>query len=76
MEKNTNKKCKASDLVVSQRYSLSNTLIDRYVFIVRDISDEFITIEYLDGFRATVHKKDRFSKYYEFPLSSLEKELL
>ena len=76
MAKKLEKLCESDSLIVGKRYSLSSkNLIDKYIFIVNNIKNDYIHITYLDGEKGAMPLKNRCT-VFEFPFSSLEKELL
>jgi hypothetical protein len=76
MAKKLEKRCEPNNLILGERYSISPTnLINEFVFVVTDIDDTFATFTYLDGSKGLMPVDYGFA-VYEFPFSSLEKELL
>ena len=76
MEKKLEKLCEASSFILGGRYCLSpSNVIDAYVFIVTSVDDTWVRFTFLDGVRGSAATKLGI-KAFEFPLSSLEKELL
>lgn len=76
MAKKLEKRCKFADVEVGQRYSMSeNNCGSEYVFVVTKIEDMFVSFTYLDGLKGILPKK-AIKAVFEFPFSSLEKELL
>ena len=77
MELKLEKKCRPAELEVGKRYAIG--ACGRYPFIVTCINYErgFVLLNYLnDPLDGVVYLDNSFVYYYEFPLSSLEKELL
>ena len=75
MEKKLEKICKyRKELKVGERYSLSNLKIFDYSFIVTDINEYEVRVVYSDGMVGLIHYEPFM--VYEYPLTSLEKELL
>lgn len=76
MEKKLEKLCKFKDVEVGQRYSMSeNNFCSEYVFVVNKIDNKFVRFTYLDGLKGIL-PKNAIEAVFEFPFSSLEKELL
>lgn len=76
MVKKLEKLCKFKDVEVGQRYSLSENNCDgEFVFVVNKIEDKFVRFTYLDGLKGVL-LKNTIETVFEFPFSSLEKELL
>lgn len=76
MAKKLEKLCKFKDVEVGQRYSMSeNKCGSEYVFVVTKIEDKFVRFTYLDGLKGIL-PKNAIETVFEFPFSSLEKELL
>lgn len=76
MEQKLEKIYKAPDLKLGSRYSLSHKVRPAFTFIVTEIDDIHVTIKWADGVLGSVHLKETNIDFYEFPFSSLEKELL
>jgi hypothetical protein len=76
MELKLEKKCSANDLEVGKRYAIGQC--GRYPFIVSSVNHDrgFVLLKYLDGTHDGLVYLNTPCYYYEFPLSSLEKELL
>lgn len=82
MELKLEKKCRADELEIGNRYAIG--ACGRYPFIVTSINYDrgYLLLKYLDGLQEGLiylytpsgHTPSMY--YYEFPLSSLEKELL
>lgn len=76
MVKRLEKRCEAINLILGERYCISSTnIIDEFTFVVTAIDDDWAVFTYLDGSKGTMPLQTGFS-FYEFPFSSLEKELL
>ena len=76
MEKKLEKSCEPENLIVGERYCISSTnIVDKFIFIVDNIENEWVNFTYLDGSKGSISVKNGFH-VYEFTLSSLEKELL
>jgi hypothetical protein len=77
METKLEKSCKPNELQVGNRYCMSSYhIVPKFIFIVSRIdSDGCIRICYLDDIHGLVRIHDDRT-FYEFPYSSLEKELL
>jgi hypothetical protein len=71
-------KIKLSNTVVNGRYSLNDNLKDStYWFTVLEIDDHRIKIQYSDKAIGILYKDTTFNVgVFNFPFSSLEKELL
>lgn len=76
MEQEQERICKAPNLKLGHRYSLSGKVKPAYAFIVTEIDDTHVTIKWGDGAQGAIHLKETTIDFYEFPFSSLEKELL
>lgn len=76
MELKLEKKCRAEELEVGKRYAIGEC--GRYPFIVTSINYDrgFVLLNYLDDPQDGLVYLNSPGYYYEFPLSSLEKELL
>jgi hypothetical protein len=75
MERKLEKVCKyKKQLKVGERYSLSNLKIFDYSFIVTDINEYEVLVIYSDGMKGRITYEPFM--VYEYPLTSLEKELL
>lgn len=77
MELKLEKKCRADELEIGKRYAIG--ACGRYPFIVTGINYErgYVLLSYLDDpHDGLVYLDSTHGYYYEFPLSSLEKELL
>lgn len=76
MERKLGKRCSVTELEVNKRYAIGNN--GRYTFIVTGINYDrgFVLLNYTDGSGEGLIYLDSEGYYYEFPLSSLEKELL
>lgn len=75
MEKELGKICRyRKELKVGERYSLSNLKMFDYSFIVKEINEYEIRVTYLDGGNGIIHYEPFM--IYEYPLTSLEKELM
>lgn len=76
MEQKLEKSCKANELEVGQRYCMSDWMIvPKFVFTVTRIDDDAIRVKYLDDIHGLIPSQYDIT-VYEFPYSSLEKELL
>lgn len=77
MEKKPENLRKVNELKFGHRYSLINSFNDdRFVFKLIEVDDYFLKLLYNDGKMGYISKYDKFSIFYEFPYSPLEKELL
>ena len=75
MEQKLEKLCNICNLKIEHRYSISKTIKPEFWFIVMDISIIHVSVIYGDGLNGTFFKDDNIF-FYEFPISTLEKELL
>lgn len=67
----------ASQLKIGGRYSLTWMFTKSiYIFKVTEIDDTYVSFVYSSGETGACLLSDSASCFYEFPLSSLEKELL
>ena len=76
MERKLEKRCNVTELEVNKRYAIGNN--GRYPFIVASINYDrgFVLLTYTDGSGDGLIYLDSEGYFYEFPLSSLEKELM
>lgn len=76
MELKLEKKCRTDELEIGKRYAIGEC--GRYPFVVTDINYErgYVLLSYLNDPQDGLVYLDSYGYYYEFPLSSLEKELL
>ena len=77
METKLEKSCKPTELQIGNRYCMSSYhIVPKFIFTVTAIDfNGDIRIRYLDDIHGLVHNYDEIT-FYEFPYSSLEKELL
>jgi hypothetical protein len=76
MEKKLEKLCESSNFIIGGRYCLSpSNVINAYVFIVTSVDDTWVRFTFLDGVNGSAARKVGI-RAFEFPFSSLEKELL
>jgi hypothetical protein len=75
MEIRLGKVCSVIELKLGQRYSVTRSIIPGFTFVVTDINEHRVTFKYDDNYigGTFIDSKD---VWYEFPFSSLEKELL
>lgn len=67
----------ASQLEIGKRYSLTWMILKKaYTFKVTEIDDTYVSFVYSSGETGACLLNDVACCFYEFPLSSLEKELL
>lgn len=78
MGRKLEKKCRPNELKLGCRYSLTETLIPDYTFVVIEVADTYVRFQYFDKTKKTgmAYFYDNYSVFYEFPLSPLELELL
>jgi hypothetical protein len=78
METKLEKICKTEELEVGNRYCMSQTMvIPKFIFEVTSKTKTDVRIRYLDDVHGLIHINDEICRdFYEFPYSSLEKELL
>jgi hypothetical protein len=75
MEEKLKKICRIVDLKLNERYSISRNISMDFSFIVKEISRGSIQVYYGDGM-AGIFFIDDDLEIFEYPLSSLERELL
>lgn len=75
MEQKLEKLCSIYDVKIETRYSISYTIKPEFWFIVDSIDRESIHVIYGDGLPGKFFKESSIN-FYEFPISTLEKELL
>jgi hypothetical protein len=76
MERKLEKRCSVTELEVNKRYAIG--INGRYPFIVNSINYDrgFVLLTYTDSSGNGLLYLNSEGYYYEFPLSSLEKELM
>lgn len=77
MEQKLEKKCEAKELIVGNRYSISEYPTFYSTVIVKMKIQAFIKLTFLDGVEAGIFEDSKTDiVFYEMPYTPLEQELL
>lgn len=77
MEQKLEKMCKPEELVVGNRYSISEYPNFRSVLVVKSRINDYIELTFIDGVAAGVFQNSKTDVvFYEMPYTPLEQELL
>lgn len=77
MEQKLEKKCEAKELIVGNRYSISEYPNFHSVLVVKRRINDYIELSFIDGAAAGIFQTSKTGiVFYEMPYTPLEQELL